>query len=329
VRNRWTIERETVLRWRAMLPRDRVEDLTLWQRFALRYGEELAVYRVVAASDIDFDRAAHGPLDDFLDAHPDLDAGTLLLKRQHTATARLAFVNAAGSVVEEDVTDLGAVLAAAPFEAPVRHRPPLRVRALLGAADATRVPVSISTCSDIWLPWSSARYEEGAESEDFADNTALAHRHTPRLNTFLTRLRGLTLQLGGTWELDRDVTNRDLFFEVDDHGVLLDAENPLARISDERVWGLRRDDVLGALRSALCVLSLDPQPPPYHAVIRATVNRPDHELYAADRARVLDALRRPTDPSTRLARDELHEVAKVEVDNAICRHTFDVNEIVG
>jgi hypothetical protein len=129
---------------------------------------------------------------------------------------------------------LGALLAIASFEAPVRYRPPLELWASGESSDVTRVPVSISTCSGTWPLWSSARYEKGAESEDFAHNPALARRHTPRLNAFLARLRERTLQMGDLGWIDRDITYRDLFFEVDDHGVLLDAENPLERVSEAK-----------------------------------------------------------------------------------------------
>jgi hypothetical protein len=324
VRNRWTVERDTQVSWYAELPSS--AEHTRWQRMALRLGAELAVYRVLAIPEIGFDGAVHGRLDAFLDANPHLDTGSLLFAHPQSSTSTLAVATAAGTVAEQDVADLGTVLEAAPFAAPVRHRRPLELRSSHDGPDAIRA--SVSTCSDIWLPWSSARYEPDAESEDFADNTALARRHTPRLNEWLDRLGEGALGLGGTWALDRDTTDRDLLFQLDDHGVLLDAGQPFVRAFEEPVAGLGRDGVLAALRAALAWMRSDPPQPPYGAVLRATVTAPGHELYTAGRDRMRHALREPVDPRARLTRDELREVARIEVDNRTDRHTFSVDELL-
>lgn len=311
MRNRWTVERETVLEWVARLPAAAHPDLLEWRRQAVAAGADFAVYRVAGAERLPDDPGA--PFD-----------------HHHTATSRIAFADAGGAVVEDEIEDLGLVLAAAPYAAPVRHRPPLRVDTGfgtgLGAGSGVEFWASISTCSDIWLPWSSARYEEDAEPEDFSDNRELADLHTPRLNAFLARLREVTVAMGGSWALERDTTDRALLFELGDSGVLLDAENPLERPEWNWVDGRSTDDLTDALRRARQSLDLDPSPPPYRAVLRAIVEHPENPLYRADRGVLLDALRRSPNP---LRATELDGIAAVQIDNREGRFAFAVTEIVG
>lgn len=263
VRNRWTVERETVIGWVGHL------DDPSPVAAAPAWAAELGV-------------------------------------------SRLAVVDARGELVEQEVADLGAVLAAAPFAAPVRHRPPLRVH----VHPEPGAGVTITSCSDIWLPWCSARYEPDAEEEDLADNTALAARHTPRLNGLLSRLREVVEGAGGSWMLDRDATHRSYSFEVDDRGVLLDAQDPHERVS----WEYTDVDGLGeTLRRAWRMQQLDPPPPGWVRVLRAEVDRHDHPLRRADRASVLAALRREL--------LDLRDVDAVEVDTVAGRHRFTPGEL--
>lgn len=326
MRNRWIVYEDAVLSWHADLPRHDHAALTRWQRTALRLGAQLRVYRVDSVEEIGFDRTVHGPLDAFLDAYPSWDDGVLLFDRTHRATSLLAVADAAGEIIEREVADLGEVLAAAPHEAAVRRRPPLLISAALERSDM--VGVTISTYSDVWLPWVSARFEGSADIEDFADNTALAARHTPRLNTLLARLRAATVDAGGVWALDRTDSDRDLLFEVDDGGVLLAAGQPFLRAYAAPAQGLDRDGVLAALRRA-ARFAAGPPPPPFRPVLRATVTDRRHELYTADRAQLLAALRRPIDPDVVLRRGELPADARIDVDNRTDRHTFDLPELCG
>lgn len=285
MRNRWTVEQQPVLAWVARVP---AAGLPAWRDEVFAAGDDLGVHRIPFGSGAE-------------------------------ATSRIAFADVGEVVVEDDIADLGQVLAAAPHTAPVRHRPPLQIAVTDGGG-------SISSCSDIWLPWCSARYEDDAEPEDLADNRELAARHTPRLNAFLTRVRAAALDLGGTWELDRDVTYRSLLFELDDDGVRLDAENPLERAEWNWVDGPSPDDLTDALRRARQILDLDPPPPPYRAVLRAIVEHPENPLYRAGRVALLAALRGSPRP---LRAAELAGIAAVQIDNRAGRFGFGVREILG
>ena len=54
------------------------------------------------------------------------------------------------------------------------------------------------------------------------DNSALAARHTPRLNRFIETLRDAILVLGGTWKLDRGGAYTPHLPALHDGGILLD-----------------------------------------------------------------------------------------------------------
>ena len=54
------------------------------------------------------------------------------------------------------------------------------------------------------------------------DNSALAARHTPRLNRFIETLRDAILELGGQWKLDRSGAYTPHLPALHDGGILLD-----------------------------------------------------------------------------------------------------------
>ena len=54
------------------------------------------------------------------------------------------------------------------------------------------------------------------------DNSALAARHTPRLNRFIQTLRDAILELGGTWSFDRTDTDSRYLPMLHEGGVNLD-----------------------------------------------------------------------------------------------------------
>ena len=224
MQNPWTIDLEARAEWAATLPEHTPEHAG-WLRTALTQGENLGVYRVLNVSDIGYHRSTDGGLVEFLHAHPEADIGPLFFTYQHGATTLIAFHDAAGNVVEAPLSDLAAALA--PFRTPVRHRPPLELTAYdWGSDEPPEVSVSVRTYSDIWLPWTAASHDPDSTVPGFGDNRALARRHTPRLNAFLAALRQATVRLGGRWDLERDSLSHDVAFQVDDHGVLLDAECP-------------------------------------------------------------------------------------------------------
>ncbi len=94
------------------------------------------------------------------------------------------------------------------------------------SSDDIGAHLSIELYTDIWFP------EVGGYLEDqdtpyghriFYDNRELALRHTPRLNRFLTGVRDLTLEFGGTWSVDRDPESNDRYDLMhDENGINLD-----------------------------------------------------------------------------------------------------------
>ena len=70
------------------------------------------------------------------------------------------------------------------------------------------VRVSIQLETDIWFPRVLGFLDREEESDprrgpdDMYDNSALAARHTPRLNRFIASVREAALDLGAQWELE-------------------------------------------------------------------------------------------------------------------------------
>jgi hypothetical protein len=151
------------------------------------------------------------------------------------------------------------------------------------------VILRISSYSDIWLPWCPAYLEEDAERTDVVDNRELARRHTPRLNTFLARVAELADRSGGWLKAEPDDTSPRLAFQLDDHGVRLDAPDPLER-TVWRPFG-RGIDLARALLDAALAAERDPPPAPYRAAIGVWSVDSNDELCAADRDAVREALR--------------------------------------
>lgn len=86
--------------------------------------------------------------------------------------------------------------------------------------------------SDIWFPKVQGNWQD--IDEDFAQydwyfNTELAACHTPRLNTFLTKVRQVALEMGGSWGLsslhDGRYNMNPLYIQVvNENGINLDQE---------------------------------------------------------------------------------------------------------
>jgi len=296
-------------------------------REVLRSGEETAVYRVVEAPSFGYDREARGAVGDVFD--PDAPGSEPLaqFRAVRRVSSRVAFVDPSGAVVEDDVTDLGDVLAATRPAGPAEHRRPLRLFTVRSLDGDGAIDLLVSSYSDIWLPWCSARFEEGAHLDDLADNRELARRHTPRLNEFLARVGELAERAGGALRIYPDNTSPDLAFQLHDHGVLLDADDPKERSVWERFGGRGDRDLLGALRHAAERVAREPPPPPYRAVIGAWTDDVEHVLYEAERSAVLGALRAPGRTSAGLSRDELAGIGSVKIQVGWLRHIFDVAEL--
>lgn len=206
--NRWHVAENREFHWYATVPPNAVAEL---RRVVDRAGAELEVYR----------------------SGPDGESSLI------------AVADRDEEIVERHVYDLGEVLAAAPYHVNylelLRHGPPLEVNPL-------GTTLAISSYSDIWLPWTVGWWEPDHEHGYRADNRPLANRHTPRLNEFLARVRAATLALGGRWLVDwRDVP-LDTHFQLDEHGVRLDAEDRRVREVDVLIGA---DTLTDALRRAL------------------------------------------------------------------------------
>jgi hypothetical protein len=126
----------------------------------------------------------------------------------------------AGQLVESEVSDICAILAADPEteDAMPRHPSydgPIYLSPWYYSNEVALLTVEL--WSDIWFPCAWGNYRE---PRGFVDNRDLAERHTPRFNTFLARIRDYVTPYGGTVTLDPPDTPD---FQADHHGVRLDA----------------------------------------------------------------------------------------------------------
>jgi hypothetical protein len=82
----------------------------------------------------------------------------------------------------------------------------------------SEIHIYISCKTDIWFPWIPDRYG------GVFDNRELAHCHTPRLNNFLSGVKELVLDIGGTFEID--CTSSFYEKQLSQAGISLDCECP-------------------------------------------------------------------------------------------------------
>jgi hypothetical protein len=84
----------------------------------------------------------------------------------------------------------------------------------------------INLFTDIWFPKVGGFLEDQPvlyEDRVFYDNSELALRHTPRLNRFLANVRDITLEMGGTWHVDKDGYPTSRYEEqFNEDGIILD-----------------------------------------------------------------------------------------------------------
>jgi hypothetical protein len=84
------------------------------------------------------------------------------------------------------------------------------------------VDVSISIDTDLWFPRVVGIHDDSDDGPmRWYDNSALASRHTPRLNRFLGGVRELAAALGATWSHEA-TGNRNYTEMVNDNGVDLE-----------------------------------------------------------------------------------------------------------
>jgi hypothetical protein len=87
------------------------------------------------------------------------------------------------------------------------------------------VEVSLSIHTDLWFSRVVGIHDDSDDDDgplQWFDNSALAARHTPRLNRFLAEVREAAAALGGAWSHDAS-SNRYYTDTVDDSGIRLDS----------------------------------------------------------------------------------------------------------
>lgn len=249
--NAWTSDHDTLLCWIADLTPIKAapDELLAWQRTVLEEGERLHVFRVLEAPDLDYERDRDGPfplyLDDRCRRTGELDlfsftrGDTLTVDgRPVRTTAQVAYFDAAGSIQETEVDDVGGLLRklrSADVDhgwMHMRHSPPLGIDPSVAPpltpetlARARRLEVRFRLFSDIWMPWVVGSLEPPS-SRGSHDNRPLAARHTARLNAFLHAVSEATAATGGRWFFADELTPASPFYPVSDAGVDLDAPPP-------------------------------------------------------------------------------------------------------
>jgi len=238
-RNYWTTYRQRITAWEGELPPSAklgVERVFGFARHILDAAEREQVMRLIFVPAVSaaqnekvptwlelmqakFEQEgrlklfpAHGPPDDWLGG-------------QLRQPARLAYYQG-DRIVEEDIEDVGdlekAVVTARGGD-PEGIRSTLPIVLAGGAHNEPDQPLSpgrpptgevyiyLSLYTDIWFPrvigldledrgGLSRDWRHPARGRDgLMDNSALAARHTPRLNRFIETLRDAILELGGTW----------------------------------------------------------------------------------------------------------------------------------
>jgi hypothetical protein len=145
------------------------------------------------------------------------------------ATARLNYYDENGRTVESEVGDTGVLLMHLRPDK-IRHSRnhmaaffPLSLYGQRGGwlQDGTTYQTSLMIYihTNIWLP-----KVRGFPSDprEWYDNSELALRHTPRLNRFLLRVKELTLQYGGKWELSTEHKDEIHWPMLSEDGIILD-----------------------------------------------------------------------------------------------------------
>jgi len=148
------------------------------------------------------------------------------------ATSRLSYFLETGEIAESEIGDIGKLLMQLRRDK-IRHARnhmaaffPLILYGQQGgwSEDGTPYRTSLTICihTNIWFP-----KVRGFPSEPWQwyDNSELALRHTPRLNRFLRRVKELTLEYGGRWELSDDQKD-DIYYwpMLSENGIVLDRE---------------------------------------------------------------------------------------------------------
>jgi hypothetical protein len=252
MKNLWIHTDDPFVTWRADLTEAaaRPGEILAFVRAALLAGARHQMFDVAEAPVIGYNRERDGQLGDVLARTLERDrvldlfgfTGAAMLPghpKSSIVETRLCYYDRDNQLVEEQVTDQGALLAAlepAPGSIPksfMMHYPPIRVtgRRYTDVRDGVSVErgayqyaVDVRFCihSDIWFPWIYGSAHPDCDHRRMFDNRALALCHTPRLNAFLADVADAARKAGGYFEFRPDESVRAAVNWVDGPRVLLD-----------------------------------------------------------------------------------------------------------
>jgi hypothetical protein len=256
-KNIWVVDYDLEFAsWEVRFPQEKMTDLwELWPflKGVLEIGEREAVYRVAKVGVVqNLPRPAEGQSYAQLVEQYLAEKGELLFFQQLglgysvSTPARLAYYEEDGTLVEEEVVNLGALLHRLRPEKveekgrymssdnPVTFYGQIGFRHDSGKLDKAYLNIYLHT--DILFPKVMGYLENWGENErgipidwenrSWQDNRELALRHTPRLNRFLARVKQLTLDYGGTWGIDKSQDTVVRYHsQWDENGIFLDTED--------------------------------------------------------------------------------------------------------
>jgi len=240
--NKWHTYSTEAFLWEIRLPwRPHDPAYRNWQRQVLDSGEKHAVFRVRWVNEhspVDYRRDRDGYLGDFLDAHPEAlsppsDPELRLFSSDvgMRGAARLAYVSTTDDICEHEVLYLPDLPdLKTQFGQHMDDKPPLQFMSDLD--DDGALLIWLLSYSTIWLPWppNDDLYDDLPDGA-LLDNRALAERHTPRLNAFLTDINNATEAVGGTMRLDLSDTWPEYVPLLTDHSVRMDRPAEPADVS--------------------------------------------------------------------------------------------------
>lgn len=227
-----TFEVENSQSWSVLFDGTEVTpEVARFQRIMIDAGETNRVYRVQRIPWFGFERSRNGYLGSYLDANPavltadataEVPGSTFGAGDQIEATSELTTLSVDCT---ESVTETDTVLYIAEAAGIIRpaQTPPVSIWSLWNWSESKIHYVIALGCS-IWYPWTFAGGEYQDPVDEPIDNRYLAQKNTPRLNAFFRDVRLAAEAAGSTLRLEKPY--RNVAFELDDHGIILDAMPP-------------------------------------------------------------------------------------------------------
>src|SRR5258707_8449668 len=212
MQNYWVSHRDFFVTWGANFPAvstpSDIENLLTFAEKVIQAGEREQVLRVLETT-AGFDRASGQSYIQFLQKTFE-ETGRMPffdLFDKAKLSARLSFYNLQGTVVEDDIEDVGLLLRQLRPQEAENHFHRGHYMATLPAIEIfgsyitpnepTKTPhLGIALATDIWMPWVVGFLERSDYTAKF-DNHELALRHSPRFNAFLAAVQQPTLKANG------------------------------------------------------------------------------------------------------------------------------------